>query len=190
MRGVRIVVAISLVLGISYGAASLNVSAGPSRAFADVEGARTSSVEGKLRQALVASRKENAKLRRQVFLRTDRNGFDVYEAAELAARVSGWPVAGATRVAFCESRHVEHARNSKALSGANASGWWQVLFAADGRASSTWHSTRVGKVFPGDWAIGPINALVAAEVWDRSDGVIGNRRGSFAEWKDICAGLG
>ena len=190
MRGVRIVAVLAIVLGLGYGAAALNVSAGPSRAFAEVEGSRSPSVETKLRAALRASREENEKLRRQVFLRTDRGGWDVYEAAELSQRVFGWPVAGATRVAFCESRHVEHAQNPIKLSGAGASGWWQVLFAADGRRSSTWHSTRVGKVFPGDWAIGPINALVAGEVWDRADGVLGNRRGSFWEWKDVCAGLG
>lgn len=107
---------------------------------------------------------------------------DTRIAARLVGLIGGWPVAGALRVAWCESHHQPDARNPVDLSGSHASGSWQVLYDAGGRRSSTWHSTDVGRAI--DAPFNPyVNAFVAFRVWQRHGG-------SFVEWNDVCAGMG
>jgi ABC-type Fe3+ transport system permease subunit len=95
----------------------------------------------------------------------------VASALALAHVVYGVPVAGLSRLAWCESRHDPGARNPTPLGGSHATGLAQILY------PSTWSTTPYAALSPFDAAA---SALAAGYIWRRAGG-------SFVEWADVCA---
>lgn len=142
---------------------------------------REHTVQTKLRTELTEARRAGASF----------DSFDVERATRLASAVTGFPAWQGLSLSRCEAGLWPYAFNRQALpAGTNthSQGPYGILWNPQQKHSSTYHTTRIGKMFPNDRMNPWIAAFVMAEIWDRSDlnSPLGDRKGSFVEWRDRC----